>query len=68
MCVGGADQEAVEHLTACIPLQRIGTRTEIAESCLFLASPVSSLITGVVLVADGGAWMVNSTARRPSKL
>ena len=42
-----------------IPMQRMGTRTDVAESCLFLASPLSSYITGAVFVVDGGAWMTS---------
>ncbi len=41
-------------MLSMIPLQRLGTRTEIAESCLFLLSPLSSNTTGTVLVVDGG--------------
>ena len=41
-----------------IPLQRVGTRTEIAESAVFLASPLSSYMTGSVMVVDGGEWLV----------
>ena len=36
------------------PLGRVGTPDDIANSVLFLASPMSSWITGAVLVVDGG--------------
>jgi len=39
------------------PLQRLGTRREIADATVFLASGASALITANTLVVDGGSWM-----------
>jgi NAD(P)-dependent dehydrogenase (short-subunit alcohol dehydrogenase family) len=42
-----------------IPLARLGTGAEIAESVLFLASPAAAYVTGTTLYVDGGslaAW------------
>ena len=55
--IGGAHEAARDLLSTQIPLQRAGTRTEIAEAAVFLASPLSSYITGSVLVVDGGEWL-----------
>lgn len=44
--------------TSLIPLQRFGSRTDIAESAVFLASPLSSFVTGSVMVVDGGEWLI----------
>ena len=41
-----------------IPLGRPGTPAEVAEAVVFLASPLSSYITGQSLVLDGGATAV----------
>lgn len=41
-----------------IPLARPGTPAEVADAVLFLASPLSSYITGQSLVVDGGATAV----------
>jgi peroxisomal 2,4-dienoyl-CoA reductase len=57
--LGGATSAAREFLQQQIPLQRLGTRTDIAEAALYLASDLSSYVTGSVLVVDGGAWMTS---------
>ena len=40
-----------------IPLRRFGTRGDIADATLFLASRAASYVTGALFVVDGGAWM-----------
>jgi len=40
-----------------IPLQRLGQAQDVANVVLFLASPLSSYITGVVLDINGGMYM-----------
>jgi len=39
---------------ATIPLGRFSTPADVANAALFLASPESSMITGVALEVDGG--------------
>jgi len=43
--------------TATIPLQRLGTPQDVANVVLFLASPLSAYVTGVVLDINGGMYM-----------
>lgn len=37
-----------------VPLKRLGYSTDIADACLFLASPAARWITGINLIVDGG--------------
>jgi NAD(P)-dependent dehydrogenase (short-subunit alcohol dehydrogenase family) len=49
------DREAtMQSIAAEHPLRRIARAEEIAEVIAFLASPRSSIITGAILMADGG--------------
>jgi NAD(P)-dependent dehydrogenase (short-subunit alcohol dehydrogenase family) len=50
----GADREAFLREAANRPLARIGTPDDVANAVLFLASEMSSWITGTALVVDGG--------------
>jgi NAD(P)-dependent dehydrogenase (short-subunit alcohol dehydrogenase family) len=50
----GEDREAFMREAANRPLARVGTPNDIANAVLFLASPMSSWITGAALVVDGG--------------
>lgn len=48
-------KEVIAPLEAQIPLGRIGQPEDIANAFLYLASPLASYVTGVVLSVDGGA-------------
>jgi NAD(P)-dependent dehydrogenase (short-subunit alcohol dehydrogenase family) len=50
----GEDMQTFKREAAKRPLGRIGTPDDIANAVLFLASPMSSWITGAALVVDGG--------------
>lgn len=51
--------EAYRLATKDVPLRRPATPEEIAACCLFLGSDESSIVTGTVLVADGGGLAVD---------
>lgn len=48
------DQSTVDQWRAGIPLKRGGTPNDIANACIFLASDMSSYITGQTIHVDGG--------------
>jgi NAD(P)-dependent dehydrogenase (short-subunit alcohol dehydrogenase family) len=52
--LGISEAEAAERHAADYALRRITSDADIANACLFLASPVSRQITGVDLPVDGG--------------
>lgn len=49
----------MQFLLNTIPLQRLGTRTEIGEAVVFLCSEAAAYITGTILVVDGAHWLVS---------
>ncbi|EDK46062.1 sporulation protein SPS19 [Lodderomyces elongisporus NRRL YB-4239] len=41
-----------------VPIGRIGTTTDVADTTVYLFSPAASYITGTVTVVDGGLWQI----------
>jgi len=53
--------EARRLVIDSVPLRRMGTPADVADACLFLASPLAAYISGVVLPVDGG-WVLGGAA------
>lgn len=53
--VAALPKEVIEPLIKTIPLGRVGEPEDVANAFLFLASPLASYITGVILSVDGAA-------------
>ena len=51
---GKLDQKTVQSWRDAIPLKRGGKPEDVADACIFLASEMSSYITGQVIQVDGG--------------
>ena len=62
----GGPKERHQQLLLNTPLQRAGTRSEIAHVVLFTVSPAGSLITGETIIADGGARLGKGTSMASS--
>ncbi len=52
--LGDAWPEGVRRWEQAAPLGRLGTPEDVANACLFLASPLAAWITGHNLIVDGG--------------
>ena len=55
---------SVETLNDIVPVGRVGTRQEMGEICLFLATDMAGQITGSTIIADGGSWMVSGNEKQ----
>ena len=53
--------ETTQLIVDSVPMQRFGTKQDIADCCLWLASPMASYVTGAVIPVDGG-WSLGGTA------
>ncbi len=51
-------EEVKEKMLAAIPLAKMGSPSDVANVCLFLASKEADYITGQTIVVDGGMVMV----------
>lgn len=54
---GSMTQEIKDEIAKKIPLGRLATPDDIANVCLFLASDLSSYVTGTVFDVNGGLLM-----------
>ncbi|BAJ02050.1 SDR family oxidoreductase [Shewanella violacea] len=60
-------EELQARVAKSVPLQRNGIKQDIANGALFLASPMASYITGVVLPIDGG-WSLGGASMAMAEL
>jgi NAD(P)-dependent dehydrogenase (short-subunit alcohol dehydrogenase family) len=60
-----AHPEVQAKVAATLPLQRFGTKNEVAQLALFLASDAARYCTGGVYTVDGGMALVGGTLMMP---
>ena len=48
------DDKIIENWTNSVPLKRVGNGSDVSNTCLFLASDLSSYISGQVINVCGG--------------
>lgn len=56
-------EEARENTRRTVPLERLGTKRDIANCAMFLASPLADYISGAIIPVDGG-WSLGGVALR----
>jgi NAD(P)-dependent dehydrogenase (short-subunit alcohol dehydrogenase family) len=56
-------EEARENCRRTVPLERLGTKRDIANCAMFLASPLADYITGAIIPVDGG-WSLGGVSLR----
>lgn len=59
------DPSAAEHVTAGIPLGRLGTPEEVGAVCAFLASDAAGYVSGAYISVDGGYTISTSSGGTP---
>ena len=52
------DPAVKKKVEQALPLQRFGTKDEVAQLALFLASPAAKYITGSIHAVDGGMSLI----------
>jgi NAD(P)-dependent dehydrogenase (short-subunit alcohol dehydrogenase family) len=67
--LSGEHYPDLDAVAGTVPLGRLGTPDDVADACLFLASPLSSYVTGAALTVHGGgewpAYLRALAAARP---
>lgn len=53
--------DAVQRITATIPLRRWGKPDDVANAVAYLVSPLAGYVTGEILTIDGGSWISRGT-------
>lgn len=48
------DEEGIAAVGATVPLGRMGTPADVADACLYLASPLAAYVSGASVVVHGG--------------
>ena len=48
------DKAGIARVAATVPMGRLGSPSDVADACLFMASPLASYVSGANLVVHGG--------------
>ena len=62
------DEEGIAAVGATVPLGRMADPSDVADVCLFLASPLARYVTGEsIVVHGGGEWPAYMSAAKPTQ-